>query len=138
MATERKERVERDPRYEKPPRSAQILNTEEFLEGINVAPSEDRALRLRAETVVYSIGMTPAKCRREDPYTGTQFIYDYVWCRTGPKPADKRRNLVLQFPYLSRRLFQRANPNSPDRKSSNWYLTATAHSYKDTVELFHP
>jgi hypothetical protein len=85
----------------------------------------------RKQSIVYSIGMTPAKCRREDPYTGTTFIYDYTLCRIGPNPTDKSKNLILSIPRISRRRWLTANPNDVSRKSSNWYLTATMIALKD-------
>ena len=71
-------------------------------------------------------GMMPDKCRREDPYTGMTFIYDYTLCRTGPQPADKSKNLFLSIPNVTRGRWLEANPNDVSRKSSNWYLTCTA------------
>ena len=85
---------------------------------------------------MYRIGMTPEKCRREDPYTGTQFIYDYAYCRSGPNAVDKRRNLILHFPLIDRDTFVERNPDDPSRKSCNWYLTASALAFRDeTIEL---
>lgn len=73
---------------------------------------------------VYTIEMTPAACRREDPYTGMQFLYDYLYCRKGRLVAEKQTALVLRFPRLSRKQFEEANPDDPTRKSSLWYATA--------------
>ena len=140
MAEERRIRVERDPRYKKPPASAQIMPTRQLLDERRdvIAPNMRAALEKRSETLRYTMGMTPAKCRREDPYTGTQFIYDYIWCRTGPERSQKQRNLVLNFPKLTRKVFVQANPDDPFRKSSNWYLTATAMEFADDFMLVHP
>jgi hypothetical protein len=85
----------------------------------------------RDETVVYTIGMTEAKCRREDPYTGTQFIYDYTLCRVGPRSFEKRRNLVLHFPRIRKGVWLANNPPDPNRKSCNWYLTASTIALAD-------
>ena len=73
---------------------------------------------------VYTINMKPAACRREDPYTGMQFLYDYLYCRRGTHVADKQTALVLNFPSLTQKQFVQANPNDPRRKSSLWYATA--------------
>ncbi|MGH8543441.1 MAG: hypothetical protein ACREX3_07400, partial [Gammaproteobacteria bacterium] len=69
------------------------------------------------------------------PYTGTQFIYDYIWCRTGPAVSDKHTNLVLRFPSLTRGVWYSANPNDPSKKSCNWYLTANALWFQDGLDL---
>lgn len=130
-------RVERHAPYGRPPPSVEIRNTEELLSEMEekVEPDVEEALRQREETVVYEIGMSPANCRREDPYTGTQFLYDYIWCRNGPQVTDKLRNLVLHFPKIPRARWREANPNDPSRKSCNWYLTANALFYQDTSDL---
>jgi hypothetical protein len=75
--------------------------------------------------------MTPASCRREDPYTGMQFLYDYLYCRTGTHVVDKKAALVLRFPQLTRKQFTDANPNDPRRKSSLWYATANELWFSD-------
>jgi hypothetical protein len=89
----------------------------------------------RGQSVVYIMGMTPDKCRREDPYTGTQFIYDYLWCRNGPRVEDKSRNLILHFPKIEQSYWMSRNPNDTTRKSSNWYLTANAMIFADSALL---
>lgn len=68
--------------------------------------------------------MTPDKCKRQDPYTGTTFIYDYMLCRNGVNVSDKYSNLVLYFPNLTREIWLNKNPNNLNTKSCNWYLTA--------------
>lgn len=130
-------RLEEYRQYGDPPPSVRILETGEVLAemGEQLTDEVSAALRRREETVVYKIGMSPENCRREDPYTGTQFIYDYIWCRDGPEPEDKRRNLILHLPKIPRRRWREANPNDPSRKSCNWYLTANALVYRDTSDL---
>lgn len=118
-------------RYGAPPPSVSIVKTADFISQYSALvelPKVD-------ETVVYTIAMTPRACRREDPYTGTQFIYDYAYCRSGVRPEDKFRNLVLHFPKLTKTVFLKNNPFDPDRKSSNWYLTANAMLFKDGAEI---
>lgn len=126
-----------DARYAEPPPSLTIERTSEFIDRISLPDKEALAegLILRDETVVYLIKMTEANCRREDPYTGTQFIYDYLYCRSGPDPADKARNLVLHFPSIRQEVWESNNPDDPGRKSCNWYLTANAHVYSDGWSL---
>ena len=75
--------------------------------------------------------MTPDKCKRQDPYTGTTFIYDYMVCRTGSSVEDKKCNLVLSFPKLTVDIWKSKNPNDPTTKSCNWYLTANMFLLKD-------
>ena len=123
--------------YGEPPPSLRIEETKSVLRTLGISTSTRDAQKLleRDESVVYEIGMSEEKCRREDPYTGTQFIYDYLYCRTGPKPDDKYRNLILYFPNIRRDVWLAKNPNDTNRKSSNWYLTASAHVFQDDWTL---
>ena len=129
--------MDRHRAYGRPPPSVQIVQTAELLYEWSdlLNTPERRVLAVREESVVYEIGMTPGACRREDPYTGTQFIYDYNWCRSGPEPADKKRNLILHFPKIDRRRWYAANPNDDSRKSCNWYLTASALMFADGLDV---
>ena len=137
MEDEFHHRVEQHEPYKRPPPSVEIRDTEEVLSDFDEIVGQDvrDALVRRDETVVYKIGMSPGSCRREDPYTGMQFLYDYIWCRSGPEVTDKHRNLVLHFPKIPGARWREANPNDPSRKSCNWYLTANALFYKDTSDL---
>jgi hypothetical protein len=123
MEDEYDARLRRYPEYGSPPSSVEMLGTSRLCRSPELA-SAPPTFASRTETVVYTIGMTPEKCRREDPYTGTQFIYDYLWCRNGPRVADKKRNLVLKFPLIDEEIWHRCNPDDDGRKSCNWYLTA--------------
>lgn len=118
------------PSVEKTETSALLKKTEGLARSSGI-----EALLKRKESVVYHIAMTPDKCRREDPYTGTQFIYDYLWCRNGPNVEDKERNLFLHFPEIEQSYWMSRNPDDPTRKSSNWYLTANAMIFADSVLL---
>jgi hypothetical protein len=128
MREEYEERIEETPGYRNPPPTVKIVKTSHFVKSISDKVVQEKelpkAFLARAETVTYRFDMTPEYCRREDPYTGTQFIYDYIWCRNGPHPSDKFRNLVLMAPLVSRRRWVEANPNDPGRKSSLYYVTA--------------
>jgi hypothetical protein len=123
------------PKYaEMPGKSVYLINTKVYYKKIN----EDFAIDLKASgldkktnSLVYKIEMTPENCRREDPYTGTQFVYDYCWCRSGTKPEEKHSNLILHFPKITKDHWLEKNPNDSDRKSCNWYLTANALVFKD-------
>lgn len=119
--------------YGNPPPSLRIEKTADILRELGISSSSLDAKNLfqKHESVIYEIGMTEEKCRREDPYTGTQFIYDYLYCRNGPEPRDKSRNLILYFPNIRQQVWNEKNPDDPTRKSSNWYLTASAHVYRD-------
>jgi len=124
--------------YRNPPPSLRIERTADVLKELGIASNslDARKLLQKDESVVYEIGMTEEKCRREDPYTGTQFIYDYLYCRNGPRPGDKNRNLILYFPNIRQRVWNSKNPDDSTRKSSNWYLTASAHVYRDGWTFF--
>jgi len=125
---EYEERVKKTPLYSKPPPSVEITKTTRYIDylGGRFGTKLDMPnyILQRDETLVYRFNMTPKNCRREDPYTGTQFIYDYIWCRNGPSPTDKYRNLVLTAPLVSKKRWLEANPNDPARKSSLYYATA--------------
>lgn len=123
--------------YGEPPPSLKISTTANALQNLGISPDaiESKQLLTRRESVIYEIGMNEDKCRREDPYTGTQFIYDYLYCRNGPDPEDKFRNLILYFPKIRREVWDSNNPDDPSRKSSNWYLTANAHVFQDEWTL---
>lgn len=125
------------PKYGSPPPSAKIRSTNSVLkensDKSHIGSVND--LREKEETLVYTIEMSPGSCRREDPYVGTQFIYDYNNCRYGEGVCQKNRNLVINFPKIKRKTFRDKNPNDPDRKSLCWYLTANALMYKDSIEL---
>lgn len=128
--------VDVNPRYESLPRSAKIRDTDAL---VSEWEDEHGSVELpaefldREETLVYKCNMSPEKCRREDPYVGMQFVYDYGWCRDGPDPADKHRNLVINVPRVSEETWLDKNPNDPSRKSALWYATANAISLKDGV-----
>jgi hypothetical protein len=128
--------VDRHSKYESLPRSVKIRDTGEVVEewreerGEVELPDE---FFDREETLVYRVGMSPENCRREDPYAGMQFVYDYGWCREGPDPSQKYRNLVINVPKVTRSTWVEKNPNDPSRKSSQWYATAEAFALKDGV-----
>lgn len=85
----------------------------------------------RRSTYVYTMDMTEEKCKRQDPYTGTAFIYDYMVCRNGPNVENKKANLVLRFPNIRKSVWLMKNPNDPTTKSCNWYLTANLLLFED-------
>ena len=122
------------PAYSRLPKSAEILSTSAFFGGINFRDLAGvDVLECREESLVYTIDMSPEKCRRQDPYTGMQFLYDYGWLRTGPKPADRSINLILHVPRVDAATWLAANPEDYLTKSCNWYLTADAIVLKDAV-----
>lgn len=135
MEREYDERVQAYKPYGSPPSSVEIVSTDQFVktmhERMDGEFEADPGILSRDETVVYKIGMSPQNCRREDPYTGTQFIYDYQHCRDGPDPSDKSRNLVLNCPKIPKDRWLEANPNDRSRKSFLWYATANGIALKD-------
>lgn len=137
MHSEYQQRLDRRNSYDRPPNSAVIERTVSLasLYGHLKNGSDLHRLTSRSETLVYKIGMTEQNCRREDPYTGTQFIYDYIWCRSGAEVHEKHRNLILYFPNISMRTWNSLNPNDNNRKSCNWYLTANAFIFRDAVHV---
>ena len=111
------------PNYKKLPNSVEILGTKNFLVSRGLASAY---LEVREESLVYTMDMSPAKCKRQDPYTGMQFVYDYAWLRNGPTPRHRTRNLVLNIPNVTKETWLQMNPNDPATKSCNWYLDADA------------
>ncbi len=130
MQTEYSRRLTIRPSYSKLPPSVTREKTSAFIckYGLKNVPS---AFAVRPYTYIYRMDMTPEKCKRQDPYTGTTFIYDYIACRNGENVSDKTNNLVLHFPKLTVDIWKRKNSNDPTTKSCNWYLTANMLLLKD-------
>lgn len=133
MEAEMERRNSVHPPYRKLPSSAKIVKTSDFFQGSRYKASQYEPLLARDTTLIYTMDMSPESCRREDPYTGMQFIYDYGWLRKGPKPSDRDSNLVLEIPQVTVSRWNEANPNDPKLKASNWYLTADAIALKDGI-----
>jgi hypothetical protein len=135
--TEYANRLSRRSQYGLPPPSVEFQNTIVFLKTLNfgIDSKTNQSLIKNTKSLVYTIGMTEDKCKRQDPYTGTQFIYDYAYCRTGTKPSDKNINLFLLFPNIRKSVWEKKNPNNLDSKSCNWYLIANALIFSDGILL---
>jgi len=118
--------------YALPPPSVLILKTSEFVKRYHIS-GVSRGIRLRSKTLVYKMDMSPDKCRREDPYTGMQFIYDYQYCRIGKGTEEKGVNLVLHIPQVTVDEWMQANPDDQQRKSCLWYKTANLIILKDGI-----
>ncbi len=131
---EYKSRCEAHKPYLLPPPSLSIVNTVSWLKSVDklIVYGDTKSLRSK-ETALYTIEMTEQKCRREDPYTGTQFIYDYIYCRSGVLTNQKSTNFIMHFPLIRKSVWDANNPDEKSRKSSNWYLTANALCFKDTI-----
>ena len=134
MKNEYNTRLRNRPSYAKMPPSVKTYTTKEFCSEFNIEEVPEEFLS-RKYTYVYNIGMTPASCKRQDPYTGTQFIYDYILCRYGSSVTEKKANLVLYFPKLNSATWFSKNPNNPNTKSCNWYLTANALLFTDSISF---
>ena len=132
---EYQKRISIRPAYAKPPKSAEIIKTKEFLESLDFEIEEDKKniLLKNEESLIYKIIMTEENCKRQDPYTGTQFMYDYLYCRTGKLNYEKKRNLFLYFPKIRKNTWKIKNPNNPEIKSCNWYLIANTLIFKDGI-----
>lgn len=135
MASEYTRRVAAHSPYGRLPPSVKIVPTRALAGMISQRSGGTRSLPAqwanRPETVIYTMGMTEQKCKRQDPYTGMQFLYDYQHCRNGPDPGDKSRNLVLDFPKISVKRWNEVNPNNPRTKSVLWYATANGFLLSD-------
>lgn len=122
---EYEDRTSAFPKYLDLPSSVEIVPTLEMESRfpIRVEDLPPRTLA-RPSSLIYKMDMSPDKCRRQDPYTGMQFIYDYGWLRTGVNPAQRGGNLFLWIPRVSTREWLVANPEDYSTKSCNWYLIA--------------
>ena len=129
--------IERGDIYKEPPKSIKITNTKSFLEKINFSMDLNilNSLLKNDESVIYQIAVNESKCKRQDPYTGAQLIYDYLYCRKGIYPENKYRNLILHFPKISHSVWEEKNPNDCNSKSSNWYISANALVFSDGIKL---
>ena len=133
MQGEYAKRISKKKQYATPPPSVIFKKTANFFASKEQFLSEKQlqGLQTKNESVIYKMVMTEEKCRREDPYTGTQFIYDYIYCRTGKLPANKSKNLILYFPAITKEVWEKKNPNDSSKKSCNWYLVANCLVFKD-------
>lgn len=132
MKKEYSRRLHIRPSYAKMPPSVQKYSTTYFCNNFNIHNIPPEFIK-RKYTYVYKMAMTPKSCKRQDPYTGTQFIYDYILCRNGVNVTDKSANLVLYFPELTSSTWFSNNPNNPATKSCNWYITANALLFNDNI-----
>lgn len=132
---EYQKRINIFPPYAKPPKSAEIIKTKKFLNSLNFEIDEDDKINLlkNEESLIYKIIMSEENCKRQDPYTGTQFMYDYLYCRTGKLNYEKNRNLFLYFPKIRKSIWNVKNPNNLETKSCNWYLIANTLIFKDGI-----
>ena len=130
MDLEYRRRLDIRPSYGSLPPSVEKQLTSTFLRENGITNIPD-SFRNRMYTYIYKMDMTPDKCKRQDPYTGTTFIYDYMVCRNGSSVKDKNSNLVLSFPKLTVDIWKTKNPNDRTTKSCNWYLTANMFLLKD-------
>lgn len=121
------------PKYKELPKSAFFAPTHSFLSPFLRILNPNSRLLSRERSLVYKIDMSPEKAKRQDPYTGTQFIYDYGWLRKGASPADRDANLILWIPRVDKATWERLNPETYASKSCNWYLIADAIVLSDGV-----
>jgi hypothetical protein len=136
MENEYKTRVSSNSKYRGFPKSISLVDTKSFVENLGRRFPKEKLpdiFNSRKSVLLYEIGMTEENCRREDPYTGMQFIYDYVYCRTGSKVTDRRSSFVLHFPRISKRRWMQANPFNKLRKSYLWYALADLMIFSDGI-----
>jgi len=136
MEEERKARIAMHSSYDEPPNTVKIIDTSNLIRDLKEKFGNFKIPKLfikNKETVFYTLGMTPENCRREDPFTGMQLVYDYYWCRTGPKITDRKRNLVLNIPLVDKKRWLSANPNEPHKKRHLYYTIPDALVLKDGI-----
>ena len=122
--------------YKNPPPSVPIKKTKDFLDNLEFSIDKEikHSLMKREESVIYKIGLNDSTPKRQDPYTGSALIYDYLYCRKAINPEDKYRNLIIYFPKISFSKFKEKFPNDKT-KSSNWYISANALVFCDGIKL---
>jgi hypothetical protein len=122
--------------YGEPPNSVKIILTESL---VNSLHEQFRNVNLpeylteREKSLVYYIRMSEKACRREDPYTGMQLVYDYHLCRKGPTKNDRHTNLVLHFPNIRKNTWLKKNPFDLMKKRRLWYIVPDLLVFKDGV-----
>ncbi len=100
MCEEITEGIKRHAGYGSPPNSAKIIKTEIYLLDPRLKDYKfPEFFTNRSESLHYVVGMKAGL--RSDPFTGTQLLYDYLYCRTGPTKTERSRNLVMEIPDLS-------------------------------------
>lgn len=109
--------------YKNPPKSVTIQPTESAVAQYDGLSGDGSFRTGREETVVCDFKF---RTRRTDPYIGSQFAYDYLYCRTGPTVRDRNRNLVLNMPRIDRETWFEYHPYKPGNKTSLWYGCADA------------
>jgi len=136
MERAQNEAIERNRGYEEPPGSVRIESTRDYMDSIRDKcrkPDMPSYMDTRSQTLIYTIGMTEENCRREDPYTGMQLIYDYQYCRYGRTKYDRKTNLILDFPEIREKTWLTKNPYDPRKKRRLWYLVPDLLVFKDGV-----
>ncbi len=136
MNREYTKRVASNSSYRRLAPSLSISETNRVLSEISNSygnQSFENYITERNISLIYTIKMTPQNCRREDPYTGTQFIYDYIYCRTGSSIYDRNKNFLLKFPLITKKRWIDANPLDINRKSFLWYTLADFIILKDGI-----
>ena len=93
MEDKHREAITRHPDYADLPRTASIIETKDYLGKLSKSMPVNLPAYFysRKYSLVYTIGM---RYVRSDPYTGTQLIYDYAKCRTGPSKNNRHINLA--------------------------------------------
>ena len=136
MEEEKKARIAMHSSYDEPPSTVKIIDNSNLIRDLKEKFGNFKIPKLfikNKETVFYTLGMTPENCRREDPFTGMQLVYDYYWCRTGQKITDRKRNLVLNIPLVDKKRWLSANPNEPHKKRHLYYTIPDALVLKDGI-----
>lgn len=131
-----KDATSRHRGYGEPPGSVEIFPTSSFLESLRERFGRvnlPECFAARDRSLVYTIRMHEKTCRREDPYTGMQLVYDYHLCRKGPTKMDRHTNLVLNFPEIRRSVWLKKNPFDPSKKRRLWYIIPDLLVFKDGV-----
>ncbi len=136
MDNEYNERIRTFPEYKNPPHTGKIVKTSDFIKEIGKAFGNIEIPKYfldRAYTLLYRLGMRPEKCRREDPFTGTQLVYDYIWCRYGETVKERKINLVLTIPLVTIKRWKDANSDDLHRKRHLYYTIPDLLVLKDGI-----
>lgn len=127
-----REAIVRHPDYAELPGTATIVETKNYLRKLNkrVSVNLPSYFASRKESLIYTIGM---RYVRSDPYTGTQLIYDYAKCRTGPSKRDRNINLVLYMPYITFQMWNKVARKTSRKDIKLYSVFADAIQFKNGV-----
>lgn len=116
-----------NPIYANPPPSVEITDSMLNWKNNHYSLPDSKAL-------IYKIEMepNPKSLKRQDPYTGMQFLYYYLYCKQNISKTEDLK-FCFYFPKITKILWTKTNPFNVNTKMSNWYLCADFFIFTDGV-----